>query len=188
MHYHYALISLYKFFTPGQGSSLPPRITNRAKELCIASARDIAGLASLHGREFGFDRVYLWFAEAVIVAMFVLLTDLDSEESARAFFETAVAVKAASRRFLIAKGMMRMAQLTAYQTHLTLPARSEKLFQDFAKTWKSEDMNRFGSELPNVALMIRPDDANTDLIGLSALFEKWEGVSEMMDYATESPD
>lgn len=177
-----------KFFTPGQDSALPTRITARAKELCIESARQIAALATIHGREFGFDRIYLIFAEAITIAVFVLLTDLDSEESAHAFFEAAVALRAASRRFLLAKGMMRMVQLTAYQTHITIPPRADKLFRDFGKTWKSEETKRFSSELPNIALMIRPDDANTDLIGLSALFEKWEGVSDVMEYTSGSGD
>ena len=156
------MISLYKFFTPGQNSSLPAHITNHAKDLCINSAREIVSLAASHGRDFGFDRMYFVFAEGLTLALFVLLTDLESEQSSQAFFEAAVAVRAASRRFLFAKGMMRMAYLTAAQTHINFSARAKRLFEDFiAKSWRSEDVNLFSSELPNVALMIRPDDSDT---------------------------
>jgi hypothetical protein len=140
--------------------------------------------------------MYFIFAEGVVLALFVLLTDLESEESSQAFFEAAVAVRAASRRFMFAKGMMRMAYLTAVHTHIDLPPRAERLFQDFTeKSWKSEDINLFSSELPNIALMIRPDHVDTgkdegkydmvkytndhcvaELIGLSALFARWERV------------
>ena len=106
--------------------------------------------------------MYFAFAEAVTLALFVLLTDLENEQSSQAFFEAAVAVRAASRRFLFAKGMMRMAYLTAVQTHITLSPGARRLFEDFAaKSWQSEDVHQFSSELPNVALMIRPDDADT---------------------------
>jgi len=156
------LISLYKFFTPGQKSLLPPHITNHAKDLCITSAKNIVSLAAIHGREFGFDRMYFVFAEGIALALFVLLTDLESGESAQAFFEAAVAVRAASRRFLFAKGMMRMVYLTALQTHITLPPRAQRLFQDFSATsWRSGDAKLFSSELPNIALMIRPGDVDT---------------------------
>jgi hypothetical protein len=156
------LISLYKFFTPGQKTSLPAHITNYAKDLCINSAREIVSLAALHGRNYGFDRMYFMFAEGVVLALFVLLTDLESEDSSQAFFEAAVAVRAASRRFMFAKGMMRMAYLTAVHTHIDLPPRAERLFQDFTdKYWKSEDIGLFSSELPNIALMIRPDHVDT---------------------------
>jgi hypothetical protein len=90
------------------------------------------------------------------------LTDLESEQSSLAFFEAAVAVRAASRRFLFAKGMMRIAYLTAIQTHIDLPPRAKRLFQEFAKkSWRPEDANLFSSEIPNIALMIRPDDVDT---------------------------
>jgi len=156
------LISLYKFFTPGQNTSLPVHITHNAKDLCIHSAREIVSLAIVHGRDFGFDRMYFVFAEGVALALFVLLTDLDNEKSSQAFFEAAVALRAASRRFLFAKGMMRMAYLTAVQTHITLPIRARRLFKDFVETsWRSEDANLFNSEIPNVALMIRPNGVDT---------------------------
>lgn len=162
VQYHYSLISLYKFFTPGQNTLLPPHITNHAKDLCVHSAREIASLAAIHARNFGFDRMYFVFAEGVALAQFVLLTDLQSEESAQAFFEAAIAIQAASRRFLFAKGMMRMAYLTAVHTHIDLPLRSKRLFKDFVeKSWKPQDVNLFNSEQPNVALMIRPDDVDT---------------------------
>jgi hypothetical protein len=116
----------------------------------------------MHGRDFGFDRMYFVFAEGVALALFVLLTDLDSEQSAQAFFEAAVAARAASRRFLFAKGVMRMAHLTAVRTHINLPPRSKRLFKNFAeKSWRPQDVNLFSSELPNVALMIRPDGVDT---------------------------
>lgn len=158
------MISLYKFFTPGQTTSLPTHITNHAKDLCVNSAREIASLAAVHGRDFGFDRMYFVFAEGVALALFVLLTDLDAEPSAQAFFEAAVAVRAASRRFLCAKGVMRIAHLTAIHTQIDLPPRSKRLFKDFAeKSWRPEDVALFSSELPNVALMIRPDGVDTGI-------------------------
>ena len=169
-------------FTVGQNPSLPPRITDRAKELCVYAARDIASLASLHGQEFGFDRVCLLFAESVTVALFVLLTDLGSEESSRAFFEAAVALKAAARRFPLAKALMRMVQLTAAQTHKLLPRRADTLFRNFAeKSWRSEDTKDFSSEFPNITLMIDPDGVDADVIGLSELLNKWETATELPD-------
>jgi hypothetical protein len=58
--------------------------------------------------------------------------------------------------------MMRMAHLTAVRTHIDLPPRAKRLFDDFAeKSWRPEDANLFSSELPNIALMIRPDDVDT---------------------------
>jgi hypothetical protein len=162
VQYHYTLISLYKFFTPGQNTSLPIHITQHAKDLCIHSAREIISLAAVHGRDFGFDRMYFVFAEGVALALFVLLIDLDSEKSSQAFFEAAVALRAASRRFLFAKGMLRMAYLTAIQTHITLPIRARRLFKDFVRnSWRPEDVHLFNSEIPNVALMIRPNGVDT---------------------------
>jgi len=162
VQYHYTLISLYKFFTPGQNTSLPVHITEHAKDLCSHSAREIVSLAAIHRRDFCFDRTYFVFAEGVTLALFVLLTDIDNEKSSQAFFEAAVALRAASRRFLFAKGMMRMAYLTAIQTDITLPIRARRLFKDFVrKSWKSEDAHLFNSEIPNVALMIRPNGVDT---------------------------
>jgi hypothetical protein len=162
VQYHYTLIFLYKYFTPGQNTSLPVHITQHAKDLCIHSAREIVSLAVIHGRDFGFDRMYFVFTEGVALALLVLLTDLDNERSSQAFFEAAVAVQAASRQFLFAKGMMRMVYLTAVQTHITLPIRARRLFEEFIEhSWRPEDAALFNSELPNVALMIRPDGVDT---------------------------
>ena len=86
-----------------------PRISRTTPTICvIGSAREIVSLAAIHRRDFSFDRIYFIFAEGVTLALLVLLTDLVSEQSSQAFFGAAIAFRAASRRFLFAKGMLRL--------------------------------------------------------------------------------
>lgn len=121
------------------------------------------------------------------MALFVLLTDLESETSSQAFFEAAVAVKASARRFPLLKGLLRMVQLTAARINAILPARARDLFKDFdTKWWNSEDVKALSSEFPNVTLMMAPGIGDTDVIGLSELLEMWEGTTDLaVEYSSE---
>src|SRR5947209_19245552 len=86
VQYHYTLISLYKFFTPGQNTSLPVHITEHAKDLCSHSAREIVSLAAIHRRDFCFDRTYFVFARGGALAVFVLLMGNNEAKTSQAFF------------------------------------------------------------------------------------------------------
>lgn len=113
---------------------------NRAEHLRLSAAHNIRSLANLHRTKWPIDYTPLTCMQWVAVALFTLLEDLKNSESSAAFIDLCIILRAMARRWQLAKGMLRLVQLTATGLNVALPQGTEILFRDFeAELWKTSD-------------------------------------------------
>lgn len=176
MHYHYLMMTLFGFLkSPDEAES--EATSEHAKEMFLSSATQIGELMRIYRREWGVDRIPIVTTHYIAVALFMLLDDLGSEPRRAAFVELCVAARAASRRFKLGKGILRLVQLTAKQMEVDLPPEMAKLFQEFeAKSWGSKEAQHYSSQYPHILAAIEHDKLDPGTLALDALLEKWEGL------------
>lgn len=107
----------------------------------------------LHRASWGIDIFPASHIQWLTVSLFTLLEGLDEPANREAFISLSNAAKAASRRWILAKGMLRTIQLTARQMAVTLPTETEALFTDFERDdWNSSYRQGLSSMYPNFAV------------------------------------
>lgn len=93
----------------------------------IEAARAIGNLMLRMYREWGTDHFPVIITQPVSLALFALLDQLHDEENIHAFSGLCHTARAASRRFVVFKGILRLVQVTAYDQNIALPKRVERL-------------------------------------------------------------
>ncbi|KAJ5782321.1 hypothetical protein N7457_004095 [Penicillium paradoxum] len=126
------------------------RTRQKAGDLCAKAARQNAALIQQQRESWGLDCMppidIHWFT----VSMYTLLESLDNQASRDAFVSLSIAAKAASHRWALGRGMLRLVQLTSKQMEVTLPPETEALFSDFeAQLWRHQDRKALSSQYPN---------------------------------------
>lgn len=113
------------------------------------------------------------------LALFTLLEALDDKQNQVSFVENLIALRALARRWQMAKGMLRLVQLTAIKQEAQLPPESDILLKDFETDWSTNDRKSFSSHYPNfsVAIQQQGDDGLIDDVELDLLLEEWDNLA-----------
>lgn len=112
------------------------------------------------------------------LTLFTLLEDIDNPESGAAFADVCIVLRAIGRRWQLAKGALRLVQLTAKQMNIDLPAATKSFFRDFeTELWKEDDRERFSSAYPNFAVSIKEKRDGVGEAELDNFLEKWDNLT-----------
>lgn len=187
MCYHTQIVTILSPLSvpPPDSDETTAASAKSARETCLSAARAVGELMEIQKSNWGFHPMNVVNMQWIVVALFVLMDDLDNPDSLTHFVELCVAATYPARRWLLLKGMFRLVQITARQKHKNLPEVVQRLFNDFeSKYWKAEDKERFSSAYPVFAASLRQqDDYIPDDFELDVFLEKWnhmglEGVAE----------
>jgi len=117
----------------------------------------------MHSCHWGIDHFPVIIMQPVSVAVLALLEDLELEKNRHAFISLCVTIRAAARRFRVAKGILRLVSSTAEQKKIELPRETRQLFSDFEHHVVREEKSDIGD------------------IGLDYLLEKWDDLDLMLE-------
>jgi len=101
--------------------------------------------------------------QPVSVAILALLESLDPEQSKQAFVRLCITLSAASRRFRVGKGILRLVKYTAEQKQIELPSATRQLFAELEER------------------VVKQDGSSVEDIGLDYLLEKWDDLDLWLD-------
>jgi hypothetical protein len=115
------------------------------------------------------------------MALFALLGSLEHEEERKSFTDILISLRALARRWQLAKGMLRLIQLTAMKQEAKLPAEAQILLRDFEEElWSASDRQRFSSLYPNFAVSTEFKEgmgAAADDAELDRLLDEWDNLT-----------
>lgn len=156
LRYHAATATIFGFIKPQpEPGSLVISIEN-ARYLRHSSAQHICDILVSYRSRWSTNHMLMSHAQYATVALFILLEDLGNDKSAHAFVDLCIILCAMSRRWLLAKGMLRLVQLTARLEGIVLPVQTRSLFVEFASpSWKPHGRKRFSSLYPNFAVTVQ---------------------------------
>ncbi|KIW91353.1 uncharacterized protein Z519_08249 [Cladophialophora bantiana CBS 173.52] len=130
-------------------------------EVCISASKQISNLLEQIRLNWGTDHFPVIIMQPATIAAFALLEELtDRPESQEAFFKLCIILRAASRRFRVARGVWRLLHHTVEENGIVLADECHQLLADFNARMDVD---------PNVAVSI-------DNIGLDYLLEKWDDL------------
>ncbi|KAK5405208.1 hypothetical protein LTR06_008903 [Exophiala xenobiotica] len=133
------------------------RMYDRAMPYVIA----LHELLELMRHTWGADHFPVIMIQPATIAAFALVEDVErSPRSGEAFYKICLILRAASRRFRVNKGVLRLLDHTVKDRHIALPNGCQELLADF----------NTGMELDDVAT------TRTDDPGLDYLLEKWDDL------------
>ncbi|KAL2871628.1 uncharacterized protein BJX67DRAFT_342731 [Aspergillus lucknowensis] len=189
LFYHTTIIQLFWFYQSYNTSIHDHETAAAAREITYANARRIVQLLRIHRMRWGIDRMAPCTIQWVTTALFSLLEALDSAENRTAFTELCTLARAFSRRYPLAKGIMRMLQLTANQLNVALPEETNALFSSFAaESWTEKDREAFSSFYPHYASVIQNGPIRQDDLALDRFLQKWDRLTISGDAPREPPD
>jgi hypothetical protein len=152
----------------------------RIKMLRMSSAYHIGALLNFYRSQWPVEGMPMAFMQYSTLSLFTLLDDLHDKQNQLSFIENLTALRALARRWQMAKGMLRLVQLTAIKQETPLPDESAILFKDFeVDTWTAEDRESFSSHYPNFALVMkqRAEDAAVSDVDLDLLIGEWDSLT-----------
>jgi hypothetical protein len=174
MFYHTSVLQIYcvvRNLTPeddGSGNAAS------AKEMCFLAAREISSLIGIHRTKWGIERMSSTAIHGVMASLFALLDDLVSAENRSAFIDLCTVARAFARRWTLARGILRMLQITAEQRDVPMPSEVGALFMDFeSQSWERKDREEISSGYPNFATVLRRGRAVEDY-EMDRFLEKWD--------------
>ncbi|OGM41999.1 putative C6 transcription factor [Aspergillus bombycis] len=177
LFYHTNVMQIFGFLQSNSGDFIAPETAKNARDLCLSTARHIAQILNMHREKWGIDRVAPSTVQWTSIGLFTLLEALDSLENRKAFTELCIFARAMSRRFGLAKGILRMIQVTAQQAEVSLPPETDALFLDFEKqTWRNHDSQSFSSFYPHFSTVIRQGKARQSDASMDRFLEKWDNL------------
>lgn len=178
MFYHTTVMQIFGFLRSNQEVALEAGLAEYARELCLSSARRVAALLGVHRDKWGIDRMAPSTIQWCSIGMFTLMESLDSTANRNAFIELCIIARAFSRRFPLAKGILRMIQLSANQTQVVLPEETDALFTDFETlAWKERDAHEFSSFYPHFSSVVRQGSARQDDVDMDQFLAKWDTLN-----------
>ncbi|OCT51910.1 hypothetical protein CLCR_08118 [Cladophialophora carrionii] len=132
----------------------------RWKDICIAESIRISELLEMMRQKWGADHFPVIIIQPATIAAFALLEDLESRpDSQQAFYTLCIILRAASRRFRVCKGVLRLLEKTSKESNLTLPDGCGDLLAETTNAMQLDDVPT------------RVDD-----LGLDYLLEKWDDL------------
>lgn len=147
--------TLYSFLK--SHPSIPSAAFSAAKHQCISSALTARDLIRIHRAKWRrLEHLPLGYIQPITVSLFTLLEDLETVASRQAFIDLVVLARSMARRCQLARGILRLVQLTARQEKITLPEEVRAILQDFEVEWyRGRDAHKFSSYYPNFAVSFR---------------------------------
>lgn len=102
------------------------------------------------------EHLPLEYIQVITVSLFTLLDDLKTLGSRQAFVDLVVLARSMARRCQLARGMLRLVQVTARQEKIALPEEVRAILQDFEGEWyRGRDLDKFSSYYPNFSVSLR---------------------------------
>ncbi|KAH8430915.1 uncharacterized protein LDX57_008579 [Aspergillus melleus] len=176
MKYHAATATIFGFIKHLPDPATPVISIDHARYLRHSAAQQIRDILSSHRSRWSTNWMPLNYAQYATLASFILLEGLHNEKSAEAFVDLCIILSALSRRWLLAKGMLRLLQLTAQLKSIALPPQTRGLFHEFSsKTWKIHDRKRLSSLYPNVAVTVL-GEKNLGEAELDLFIARWDDL------------
>lgn len=179
--YHWLRTSLFNFVKTNHTE--PSKIDDQqsftqrnARSQMFESAQAIANLCRRYARDFGLKQTTIWMPQTTATAAYSLLDTFSSSTQSSAvqetFHELCLVMVAASRRWLIMKGHVRMLYMTAEERGHHLPAKTKELLKLVAlDKWGETDHLHFASaSYPNYVLAKEEDPR---LVAMGDLLERW---------------
>jgi hypothetical protein len=183
MYYHTTIMVLFGLLkNPPKSSERAGLISpEEARETCIDSALRVAHMIRMHRTKWGIEYISATAMHWVAIALFTLLDNLNEPRSRGAFVELCFVARVFSRRWILAKGILRMIHITAKQMNIQLPTETDTLLDDFsAKVWDAgKDGRCFSSAYPNFILLSQRvsglGGSFDDPIDMDEWLAKWDG-------------
>ena len=155
MSYHVYVITIFSYLKVHP--SAPASTGSSAQQQCILSAlavRDLMNTYRSKWRRIEYQPVE--YMQLTTVCLFVLLEDLDAPGSSQAFVELLVIARSMARRFQLARGILRLVQLSAREQNIILPEEAQQLYEEFELEWfRTGGAEQFSSSYPNFSLSMR---------------------------------
>ncbi|OQV08125.1 Fungal Zn2-Cys6 binuclear cluster domain-containing protein [Cladophialophora immunda] len=130
-------------------------------EVCIAASKNISNLLEQIRLNWGADHFPVIIMQPATIAAFTLLEQLnDRPESQEAFFKLCVILRAASRRFRVSRGVLRLLRHKVKENGVVLSDECYRLLADYDTRMDVDQKVR----------------ATMDNIGLEYLLEKWDDL------------
>lgn len=159
----------------------------RAQERCIDSARLTADLVDQQRQAWGLEYMLASNIHWFTVSMYTLLDSLSDEENQEAFLALSIAAEAASHRWVLARGMLRLVQLRSIQMEVSLPSKAEALFSDFeARVWTHQDRKALSSQYPQFSHSTKRSEV--DKYDLDTFLEKFDDLHVTRKSSEESDE
>ncbi|RDH26520.1 hypothetical protein BDQ94DRAFT_155421 [Aspergillus welwitschiae] len=187
LFYHTTVMQIFGFLRYNREVALDVSTAAHARELCLSSARRVVALLRVHRDKWGIDRMAPSTIQWCSIGMFTLMESPDSTENRNAFIELCIIAQAFSRRFPLAKGILRMIQLSANQTQVALPEETHALFTDFgALGWKERDAREFSSFYPHFSSVVQQGPGRQGDVDMDQFLAKWDALC--FSQAKQDPD
>lgn len=122
MKYHEATISIFTPFLDTKLEGVSHARHSHARETRVLAARAIAQYFHTMGQSYGYEQMPSVMLEVANTALRVAVCDLDNSESEEASVELSHVLTAFSKRFKLAKDMIREVQTFVQQSGLVLPS------------------------------------------------------------------
>jgi len=145
----------------------PSKDIRRYDAAAVSAATTVAHLMERQRLDWGVDHFPVIVIQPITLSAFALLDDLQCQESRSALISLCITIRAVSRRFKVAKGVLRALQTTAEEKKIRLPEETAQLFHEYER------------ESPSG----RADD--TGDVGLAYLLEKWDDLDFDFDSGEE---
>ncbi|PYH92151.1 hypothetical protein BO71DRAFT_400803 [Aspergillus ellipticus CBS 707.79] len=175
LFYHTTIMQIFGYLRINHSD---PATGHHAHHLCLSSARRVATLLGIHRTNWGIDRMAPSTIQWCSVSLFTLLEALDTLENRNAFIEICVFARAFSRRWPLAKGILRMIQLSANHAQIGLPEETDVLFAEFESlAWKEHDAHEFSSFYPHFISAVQRGPARQGNGDMDRFLAKWDGLS-----------
>ncbi|PLB46427.1 hypothetical protein P170DRAFT_465950 [Aspergillus steynii IBT 23096] len=179
MRYHVTIMTLFGYLKghPEAAESSFESI-RQGQAIRIKSAHGMSDLLSILRSQYPMICMPLNCMHFSTVALFTLFEDLDNPENSRAFVNACISLRGLARRWVLAKGMLRLVQVTALQQEINLPEETRSLFRDFeAESWKVKDYTQFSSLYPNFAVTVHGNPGSLESAELDRFLEKWDNMT-----------
>ncbi|KAJ9661394.1 hypothetical protein H2198_001962 [Neophaeococcomyces mojaviensis] len=134
------------------------------QQVSVSAAVTIGNLMDLLISKWGVENFPVILIHPISLALLTLLENVEHEDRRRAFVSMCVALRAASRRFRVGKGILKLVKNKAIDMGIILPKEVEQLFY-FERRRLSDST---GTE--------KWEEAPVEEIGMQYLLEKWNDL------------
>lgn len=169
---------MFGFITPSLQES-DPATKERIKSLRMSSAHQIGTILNRLRSHWPIECIPMASMQYATIALFTLLDDMEDEQNKIIFVDLLMTLRALARRWPLAKGMLRLVQLTAIRQGIPLPRETMVLFKDFeTEMWKTGDRERFSSLYPNFAVSVNQRGVceGADEVEMDRFLDEWDNL------------
>lgn len=180
MRYDCTILIMFGHATVQAETELATTLKCDIKTIRFSSARNIRTLLIRFRTLWPIAYMPVTSMHFCTVALFTLLEGLEDTENKQAFVDLCMILRALACRWQLAKGMLRLIEVTAAKTLVAIPPDIKRLFKDFeAELWKTDDLERFSSLYPNLAVSIDQENGSgsLDKVELDRFLQKWDKLT-----------